>query len=79
MTVVRAEVPFQVNRGRIDRGTSVTVFGGAILIIAKYQGCDSSRVKKDISFPDASPVDVRVSQVGSRNRELHSVLTKFRS
>jgi len=46
--VVRAEVPFQVKRGRIDRGTSVTVFGGAILIIAKYQRCDSSRVRKDI-------------------------------
>lgn len=85
MTVARAEVPFQVNRGRIDRGTSLKDFGGVILI-AKYQRCDSSRErgkkkerKKDISSPDHSPVDVRVSRVDSRTRELHSVLTKVQS
>ena len=33
VTVVRGEVPFQVSRGRRERGTSVTVFGGAILIV----------------------------------------------
>ena len=32
-----------------------------------------------MSFPDASPVGVKVSRVGSGNRELHPVLTKVQS
>lgn len=41
VTVVRGEVPFQVSRGRMERGTSVTVFGGAILIV--YWNGNTSR------------------------------------
>src|SRR5699024_63055 len=41
VTVVRGEVPFQVSRGRMERCTSVTVFGGTILIV--YWNGDTSR------------------------------------